>query len=382
MTLLVTACLCLACAFIPAFLYGRNSRIFRSPPLAEEEPLPPVSILIPARNEALSIRASVEAALASVGVEFEVIVLDDDSEDETANIVNEIARNNPHLRLVRALELPAGWCGKQHACHALAGLARYDHFLFVDADVRLATDGLARMMAFLEASGAELVSGFPRQETGTILEKLLIPLIQFLLLGFLPLHRMRRSSLPAFGAGCGQLFLTRRAAYEEIGGHSAVKDSLHDGITLPRAYRKAGMMTDLCDATDIAICRMYRSTGQVWSGLAKNAREGLGASKIILPATFLLLAGQVMPFILVALLLYEPHVWRWSGAVAASVIGIICAYYPRMDAVLRFRQSWVGVVMHPVGIVLLLAVQWYAAIRAILGIPPGWKGRRYTCQNI
>src|SRR5205807_74198 len=126
---------------------------------------------------------------------------------------------------------------------------------------------------FLEKSGAALVSGIPRQETGTFFERLLIPLIHFILLGFLPMKRMRSTRKPAYAAGCGQLFLARRMAYDAMGGHAIIRSSLHDGLTLPRAFRRAGFQTDLCDATDLATCRMYCGAGEVWHGLAKNATE-------------------------------------------------------------------------------------------------------------
>src|SRR5262249_58521809 len=99
---------------------------------------------------------------------------------------------------------------------------------------------------------------------------------------------------PALGAGCGCVCVARRAAYEAVGGHAAVRASLHDGITLPRAFRRAGRRTDLCDATDLAVCRMYRSGRELWFGLAKNAREGLAHPRAIVPWTLLLLGGQVL----------------------------------------------------------------------------------------
>ena len=101
--------------------------------------------------------------------------------------------------------------------------------------MRVAPDGLARMAEFLIESRAGLVSGFPRQEIGTFLEKLINPLITWLLLSYLPMIGMRTKRSAAYGAGCGQWFMTTRAAYDRAGGHEAVKASLHDGITLPRA---------------------------------------------------------------------------------------------------------------------------------------------------
>ena len=153
-------------------------------------------------DEELRIEASVRAALASVGVELELIVLDDHSADRTAAIVGEFIRIDSRLRLETAPALPSGWCGKQHACHVLAARAHHPLLVFMDADVRIAPDALARIAACVHGSDRGMISGFPRQETGTLLEELIIPLIHFLLLGFLPIWRMRRSPHPAFGAGC------------------------------------------------------------------------------------------------------------------------------------------------------------------------------------
>ena len=125
----------LVLALIPAALFFRNLRLYAPPPLAPEPADPPaaVSLLIPARNEEAGIRATVEAALASAGVELEIIVLDDHSDDATAKIVGEIAERDGRVRLESAPPLPDGWCGKQHACWALAGLATHPTLAFLDA---------------------------------------------------------------------------------------------------------------------------------------------------------------------------------------------------------------------------------------------------------
>jgi hypothetical protein len=374
---IVFAWVCLGCAAVPAALYLRNSFLFREPPVLRGQqdresghslssalrPLPSVSVLIPARNEELGIAACLESVLASRGVDLEVIVLDDHSTDRTAEIVREMAAKDRRLRIEPAPPLPDGWCGKQAACSALSKLATRDVLTFLDADVRLEPDALGRMALFLEQSGAGLVSGFPRQETGTLLEKLLIPLIHWLLLCWLPLWLMRRLPWSAFGAGCGQWFMTTRGAYDAAGGHAAVRASLHDGLTLPRAYRRAGFRTDVCDATNLATCRMYRSAGAVWFGLAKNAREGMAATGQIGFWTVVLLCGQVLPLALLAA----------GGEVAA--VAVLLIFLPRLHAAWRFRQSPLGAVLHPVGVLLLLAVQWYAVLCAALGKPAGWKGR-------
>lgn len=371
MTLLAGISLLLA--LIPALLFRANLRFYQPPPQpTPASPFPAVSILIPARNEERGIVAAVEAALASEGVELEVLVLDDHSEDATAELVQTLAERDCRVRLEAAPPLPAGWCGKQHACSVLAQNARFPLLLFLDADVRLEPSGVARLIGFLENSKADLVSGVPRQETATFLEKMLIPLIHFVLLGFLPLRRMRARPTPAYAAGCGQLFLARRETYETVGGHSAIRTSLHDGLTLPRAFRAAGRMTDICDATPLADCRMYRGSGEVLPGLAKNATEGLARPGLILPATIILLGGQVLPM---ALLLAGP--WLDSVEFALAASGVVLLYYPRWAGCRRFNQSLLGAFLHPLGILVLLGIQWFALLRTGLGRPAAWKGRIY-----
>lgn len=364
---------CAVCALLPALVFRRNLALYAPPPAAGSSAA--ISILIPARDEEGSIGGAVEAALASRGVEIEVIVLDDHSADRTAAIVREIAARDPRVRLEPAPPLPAGWNGKMHACSVLAGLARHPLLLFVDADVRLAPDGAARAAAFLAASGADLASGVPRQETVSFLERLLIPLIHFVLLGFLPVARMRRSLHPAYGVGCGQFFLARREAYEKAGGHAAIHASIHDGVDLPRAFRRAGLATDLFDATEIASCRMYRDAGEVWRGLGKNATQGLAAPEKIVPATVLLLAGQVMPPVLLALAL--AGLLPMAVSVPAG-IGALAAWWPRLAAVRRFRQPLDGALLHPLAIVIFLVLQWTALGAKLLGRPARWKGRAYS----
>lgn len=381
--MLILAIIGFCLAALPAVLFVANLRIYRPPPTASALPHElrkrPVSVLIPARNEELTIEGAVETVLANHHP-LEIIVLDDHSYDKTATLVKQLHQRDERVRLELAPPLPHGWCGKQHACATLAKLARYDNLLFLDADVRLAADALPRLLAFQAGSQADLISGFPRQITGSLMEKLAIPLIHFLLLGFLPVSRMRRfPAAPAYAAGCGQLFFTTKTAYEKMGGHTTIKTTLHDGIKLPRAYRSAGLTTDLCDATDVAQCRMYRSANDVWSGLAKNATEGLATPVIIIPATLLLLGGQVMPIVLLITLLVKPG---GNGvALTLAILATILSYLPRFLGIIRFRQSVLSALLHPLGILYILSIQWYALVRKLFGKVTSWKGRTYVSGN-
>ena len=367
----------MVCALLPCSLFLGNLLLYTAPPLPASGAADPVSVLIPARNEAAGIAFAVESILASTGVVLEVIVMDDASTDETAAVVAALAARDSRVRLERAPSLPHGWNGKQHACWALAAAARYDILCFVDADVRLAPEAVCRMAAFLATSRAGLVSGFPRQQTETTLEWLLLPLIHFVLLGLLPLAGMRRSTSPAYAAGCGQFLIVHRTAYFAAGGHGAIAETRHDGLRLPKLLRSHGYATDLADLTDFATCRMYRSAGEVWLGLAKNATEGLAAPGRILPLSILLFTGQVLPFLLLlTLLLQRTH--ASAPVLCCVVVGIIAASLPRFLAAARFRQRLRSALLHPLGITLLLCLEWWALLRQLRGRTVSWKTRTYS----
>lgn len=376
-------------AAIPALMFLKNRKLFLppreqmrllalQPAAARHAPVPQeamprdnVSVLIPARDEAAGIAAAVASALASDGVVVEVVILDDNSTDRTAEIVQEIAQKDDRVRLINGQPLPGGWNGKQFACYQLSGHARYERLVFIDADVRLQANALADLIAYQDASGAALMSAFPHQITGTWLEKWLIPLMHFILLGFLPIDRMRLSRKKAYAAGCGQLFITRRSEYQKAGTHEAIHGSRHDGLKLPAAYRQADLSTDIVDGTLLASCRMYRSAGQVLRGLAKNASEGIASPALIVPFSAILLGGTVLPWIALVGAIRAGQ----STAVIISLGAILASHLPRTIAVRQFRQSWFGALCHTPAVVTFVAIQWFALGNHLLGRKVAWRGR-------
>ena len=368
MTFLVLSALIFAAW--PALLFLGNLRRF-TPPAPRSEPAPGVSILIPARDEEINIGAAVTAALTNTAAE--VLVLDDHSTDRTREILQSIAQTEPRLRVLAGAPLPAGWCGKNWACAQLADAASHPLLLFVDADVRLEANAAATLAAWLQESGAQLASGVPRQLLGTPSEKLLIPLIHFILLGFLPLDRMRRSRHPAYATGCGQLAIADAAAYRVVNGHRAIQSRIHDGIALARSFRLGGFQTDLFDATELATCRMYRNDRDTWRGFSKNTHEGLGAPARIGPATMILLAGQVLPFVLLAL---APRLSTLQ--LGAVVLAAGLAVLPRLLSRAEIHATVGKRHLPPVGVLALLGIQWVGLVRFLRNQPAHWKGRRYV----
>jgi hypothetical protein len=292
--------------------------------------------------------------------------MDDGSSDRTAAIVRLHAGQDPRVRLLTAPALQEGWTGKVHACHHLSRAARGTHFLFVDADVRLSPDAAAALAGHAGSSGAALVSGVPRQVMETLGELLTVPIINLMMLCYLPIGLMRRSPDPEFGAACGQMLLVERTAYESCGGHGAIRHLLHDGIQLARLFRRHGHRTDLIRGDDLASCRMYETFSEAWRGFAKNAHEGIATPAALPVWTILLAGGHVLPFALLPLL---P-----TGTVLASAFMSIAA---RSLVTRATRENAAAILLHPATILTGLAIQWASLLRIGAARRAGWKGRFY-----
>ncbi|UVF20074.1 glycosyltransferase [Microvirga terrae] len=368
--MMVLGFLLLALAAIPFVLTLMNLSTLRATPRHAPTGDVLVSILIPARNEATNIEPALEAALGSMGVPVEILVMDDGSTDGTGDIVRAVMARDPRVRLLTAPPLAEGWTGKIHACHHLSEAAHGTHLLFVDADVRLGPHAAALLAGHAQATDAGLVSAVPRQIMVTLGELLTVPTINLLLLGYLPMGFMRLSRDPGLGAACGQLMLMERGAYRASGGHAAVRSRIHDGIQLARLFRRKGIMTDLMPGERLATCRMYAGLDEAWSGFAKNAHEGM-ATPVALPIwTVLLLGGHVLPFALLPFLPSLPI----AGAALLSLV-------TRMLVTFATQENPWSIPLHPVTTFVGLAIQWSVLLRIGDACRAGWKGRLYPVEE-
>ncbi|WP_291863273.1 glycosyltransferase family 2 protein [Bradyrhizobium sp.] len=360
-----------ALALLPAINTFVNARLLQTPAMPRR--MTRVAILIPARDEEATIGTCVDAALASIGADIEVIVLDDGSSDRTRQIVEQRAQLDPRLRLASAPPLPEGWKGKPHACQVLSGLTDRPYLLFVDSDVRLTPTAAARLVP---PEGIDLVSAVPRQQVRGLVETSIIPMINNLIFGYLPVGLMRRLPQESLTAACGQMMMVRASVYREVGGHGAIAGFMHDGMQLAKSFRRNGFRTDLVHGAALAECRMYHGAKAVFDGFAKNATEGM-ARPVALPVwTVLLAGGHLLPLVTLPFVYISGAGATLAGGAAISSAGLLLA--ARVLQAVKCGEPWQAVVLHPLGVLLTLAIQWRALVDGLRGRRVEWRGRSYA----
>ena len=356
--------------------YLLNLKVFRFPPQpGDTAHLPLLSVLIPARNEEHRIRPCLETLLKSNYPDFEILVLDDHSSDGTAGLIRQLAQTDSRIRLLSGNDLPPGWTGKAWACHQLAAAAQGQYLLFVDADTRFSDHTLTKAVHLAIWEKTDLLSLWPYLEAKSWSERLVIPFVHLFILLYLP-HWIRGRSA-SLGAANGQFLLFRREAYEKIGGHTAVNGHLVEDIALARKMRAAGLHVQNHDGTHpghplaLVQCRMYDNFRDLWGGFTKNlypAFDGRWGAFVFFQ---LFQVGVFLgPFLLLPFFPGDPILW--------IEVAIILSL--RLAMAHRFRQSWLGAVLHPLGQAMVLAIaanSWLQTVRRRLP----WRGRHYAHRS-
>lgn len=251
-------------------------------PLPSTVSLPLVSILIPARNEAEIIAGTISRLLAQTYPRFELLLLDDQSTDGTGRVAQSAAGEDPRFRLLAGRPLPTGWVGKNWACHQLVQEAQGDIFLFLDADVCCTPDAVAALVAHFEQTQTDMLTIWPTQITVTWAERLIVPLISFAILTYLPILPVHHTRFPLFAAANGQCLLFRRAAYQQIKGHAGLRDQVLEDVLLARRVKAAGLQLRMADGGGLVSCRMYDGWPAVRDGFSKNLTAGHNRSLLFL----------------------------------------------------------------------------------------------------
>jgi Glycosyl transferase family 2 len=331
-----------------------------------------VSVIVPARNEEASLRACLESLLAQVGIEFEIIVVDDGSTDGTRAIAQSFAG----VRVIEPGPLPPGWTGKNNAVTAGAREARGEWLLFTDADTVHKPGSLARALGEAKQHRADLLSYSPEQEVHGFWEKAIMPVI------FAELARTYRPSdvsdprSPAAAAN-GQYLLITRRSYDSVGGHAAVATSLLEDVALARAVKSSGRKIFFRFGGDAVRTRMYRTLPQLVEGWTKNLT-------LLFPHPGRLALRRLFDFV-AAIIGYAIAIvaWRTGSAPVALVVAAVTSMF-MLFLFRRIRQahfSWDATVLAFLGLPLFS----YLLLRSKLSYKRGkvsWKGRTYAGESV
>ena len=260
--------------------------------------LPKVSILVPARNEEVTIETCLRSLLVQDYPDFEVLVLDDQSTDATPLILLRLVAEYPNLIVLNGAPAPQKIAGKNWACAQLAERATGELLLFTDADTVHQPGMLAGIVGAMLGERADMLTGFPRQVVKSWGERLLVPFFTWASLNFIPLGLAYLMRSTVLSIAVGQLMIFKRDAYEMVGGHAALGTNFLDDILLARRIKAAGLRWRVLSIADLVSCHMYRSSQMAYEGLTKSL---FGAfSYRLLPYLFIILWLVIMTWMPIA----------------------------------------------------------------------------------
>jgi hypothetical protein len=348
------------------------------PSLADVPPVtgdpPRVSIVVAARDEERYIEAATLAFLAQTYPSFELIVVDDRSQDGTAEILRRMATSDARIRVVRIETLRSGWLGKCHALQTGSEHAGGEWLLFADADVVLTSDALSRAIRLATVETADHLAVAPT---------LILPtwplalVVNYFMMWFLLWLRPWKASDPRSSAfvGIGAFNLVRASAYRAVGGHSRIALRPDDDIMLGKVLKRAGCRQLLASADGLVTVEWYRSLAELARGFRKNAFAGLGYSTLMVVGTVIgNLALAVLPF---------AAVWITGGAeralYALAAVAQVAAYAG--PAIVHRTRPWLAP-LYPVAAVLFIGILVAAVARTLRERSIDWRGTRYSLDEL
>jgi chlorobactene glucosyltransferase len=326
---------------------------------------PSVSLLVPARDEAENLRRTLPLLLALDYPRVEILLLDDRSEDGTGDVARSLAGSGgAPLRVIRGTEPPAGWVGKNWACHQLAAAATGEVLVFCDADVRAAPAALRATVASMQSHRAGALTALPRQMLDGWMQAAVVPVVaQLPVLALLPIRLVPLVRSPSLSMANGQWLAFTRAAYDASGGHHAVRGEVLEDVALGRRIKAGGERLAVCVASSLLAVRMYADGRGMREGFRKNLYPLLGGRRLPFAIGWMLICfAWLFPFVAAAL-------GGWTAILPLALLAML-----RIAGALLFRHGWMTVLLHPVGVLAAAAL----AAESWIGHERGrvhWKGR-------
>ena len=351
-------------AFLALKLTNLTINLVRFPVLTPEharpEPSGRVSLLVPVRDEAGRLDRTLPGLLAQ-DVD-EVLFLDDESTDGSDQLLDRATRSHPAARVLAGAARPPGWTGKTWALSQLTDRAAGDVLVFCDADIELAPGAVRSVLREMRDQGADAFSVFPRQRTGTLGERLLVPLIDDVLLCFLPFPLLR-APVPSAATANGSMFVFQRRCLQALGGFGSVRTAIVEDVAMARRVRGQGFALGLALGGDLVQTRMYDSWPGVVTGFGRGLRPAVGGSRAVLIGG---LAWHLVVYTLPAVATLRGS-RRW---IVALLLGL--AERALVEAKTG-RRRWSEVMLTP-----LMPLAAGPVVARALQSRQTWKGRTYS----
>lgn len=340
-----------------------------------------VTMIVPARNEAHNIAAWLADARRQEVRNLQIIVVDDDSQDETFAAAVSASEGDQRVEVVKGSAPPKGWIGKPWAAHVGAGLARGTWLLFSDADMRMQPATLPSALQCAKALHADAFSATSTLLCGTFWERQIMPTIASLIFSAIPVFAIHDERFPT-ALLAGGFMLVRASAYWLVGGHAAVRASIAEDRDLAERLKSFGYRLRMLNGSDLMRVRMYRGFGELWRGWRKNFYEGVrrnrfGAGIAVVGCVAML----VLPIPTLAALAVQrtrgPLSPRQSMLAAASAVSTVATLLVRLirDPAIGMRTTTTSVLLTPVAGAFAAAVMAASAWRILSGRGQVWKGR-------
>jgi len=360
---------------------GLLPRLVRvSPP--SDEPAPAVTVIVPARDEEANIGRCLQSLLRQdyPATRLAIVVVDDHSADTTAAIVRGLAQRHPQIALMQSPPLPPRWIGKSHACWiaARAVAPETEWLCFMDADVWGEPGLLSSAMQAVAAQRLDLLSLTPRQELQSFAERLILP-CGLIFLSFRQDLRQVQARAGSKVTVTGQFMLVKRAAYDAVGGHAAVRSAICEDLEVARRLKQSGRSVLLMGGEELLSTRMYTGWRTLWPGLAKNLVDTLGG-----PVATVTVAGAAVILAWAAFVLPLIDLTGWlrgaDGAAAALILALAASAAAgglHIAATFYFRiPFWYGL-LFPLGYTAA-ALMAFDSVRRRRSGQVSWKGRIYS----
>ena len=378
--MLAPALLALVLAGAGAALVFQGFAIYLALRMPRLDPLDPdgragpgrVSAVIAARNEEIDLGDCLDSLIAQDYSDLEIVVVDGRSTDRTREVA---AARGPRVRLLDEPPLPAGWVGKNWACHVGSEAATGRYLLFIDADVRCHPAAVRTTARWAEDEHAALATLAPRIETVGFWEKVVMPFYAQLVLTYFRTPRVNRPDSRAAMAN-GQYLYVRRDAYEASGGHAAVRSAVLEDVRLAQEFRRRGLRMRVAWSPELLTTRMYRDRHEMFEGLLKNV-HGTRFSAV----RQLGFLGALVGFFYLPLLALP--VGLLTGSWPLVVVGafLYLALFGKHFAFARgLRSDPAYGLLFPLAVGFYVVLVTTSLVRGIARRPVLWKGRSYPLE--